>query len=138
MVKTEEVKLMMLIIMLDLEAMANIFLILHLKNSPPSKMMNMVIEEKGLCLLILVMAFMMKEAIIIIQINHNIVKEEVLGNGRIRLEFQSRGMYAEEETMKIHQKVKITRRDLLSKVRTKGYNSIIIFMMIYLVNIILR
>jgi hypothetical protein len=68
-----EVKLMMLTIMLDLEVMVTIFLILHLKNSLRSKMMKIhtFIEEKNLYLLILVMDFMMKEATITIQINHN-------------------------------------------------------------------
>ena len=64
---------MMLTIMLDLEVMVTIFLILHLKNSLRSKMMKIhtFIEEKNLYLLILVMDFMMKEATITIQINHN-------------------------------------------------------------------
>ena len=64
---------MMLTIMLGLEVMVTIFLILHLKNSLRSKMMKIhtFIEEKNLYLLILVMDFMMKEATITIQINHN-------------------------------------------------------------------
>ena len=64
---------MMLTIMLDLEVMVTILLILHLKNSLRSKMMKIhtFIEEKNLYLLILVMDFMMKEATITIQINHN-------------------------------------------------------------------
>ena len=53
--------------------MVTIFLILHLKNSLLNKMMKIhtVTEEKDLSHLILVMGFMMKEEITIIQINHN-------------------------------------------------------------------
>lgn len=68
-----EVKLTMLTIIQDQQGMVTIFLILHLKNSHLSKMMktHTVIGEKDLSLLILVMGFMMKEAIIIKQTNHN-------------------------------------------------------------------
>ena len=47
---------------------------------------HMATEEKDLYLPILVMDFMMKEEIIIIQINNNMqtVKEEVLLNGKIK------------------------------------------------------
>ncbi len=94
-----------------------------------------LIKEKDLFHLILVMDFMMKEEIIIKQINHNmlIVKEEVLYNGRIKSEFQSQEIYVELEMKKIHLKVKIIHQDLLSKVRMRVYSLIIIFiMMIYL------
>jgi hypothetical protein len=148
MVKTEsmEVKLMTLTIIQDRRGMVTIFLILHLKNSHLNKMMKIhtVIGEKVLSLLILVMGFMMKEAIIIKQTNHNmsIVKEEVLANGRIKSEFLSQEIYVEVEMRKIHQKVKIIHQGLLSKVKMKVCSPVIIFiiMMIYLwlISIILK
>lgn len=63
-------------------------------------------------------------------------------NGRIKSEFLSQEIYVEVEMRKIHQKVKIIHRGLLSKVKMKVHSPIIIFIImmtyLWLISIILK